>query len=276
MDNNVHDKTIHGFGSEWTRFSQSELNACEASILFSSYFSLVPLNEINKDSFVADFGAGSGRWAKIVAPMVKKLICIEPSEAVEVCKRNLSDFQNVDVRHETIQNCSIQDNSLDFAYSLGVLHHIPDTEKALRDCVKKLKIGSPILIYLYYRFDNRPKWFIFIWFVTNILRQIISRLPERLKFIVCDLIAVSIYFPMAKIAFLLNKVGIKVENLPLAFYRDSTFYTMRTDALDRFGTRLEHRFTKDEVIQMMKECGLGNIAVSNSTPFWCALGYRQN
>ena len=275
MDNNIHEETVDGFGAEWTRFSQSDLDESEAGILFSSYFNVVPQNKINESSVVADFGAGSGRWAKIVAPMVKKLICIEPSEAFEVCKRNLSHFPNVDVRCETIDDCSVKDGSLDFAYSLGVLHHIPDTQKALSDCVKKLKIGSPILIYLYYRFDNKPKWFKFLWNITNIVRHLISRLPERLKFIVCDLIAILIYMPMAKIALLLSKIGRNVENLPLSFYKDSSFYTMRTDALDRFGTRLEHRFTRNEIMDIMEKSGLVNVVVSNSSPYWCAVGYRN-
>jgi 2-polyprenyl-3-methyl-5-hydroxy-6-metoxy-1,4-benzoquinol methylase len=32
---------------------------------------------------------------------------------------------------------------------LGVLHHIPDTAAAMRDCVRKLKLGAPFLFYLY-------------------------------------------------------------------------------------------------------------------------------
>jgi 2-polyprenyl-3-methyl-5-hydroxy-6-metoxy-1,4-benzoquinol methylase len=183
----------------------------------------VPHNVISKNALVADFGAGSGRWAKIIAPLVKKLICIEPSEAIEVCDSNLAHLSNVDVRRETIEDCSIEDTTLDFAYSLGVLHHIPDTQKALRHCVKKLKLGSPILIYLYYRFDNKPMWFQLIWNVTNIIRHIVSRLPKRLKFIICDLIAIFIYLPFARFSKWINKAGISVENLPLSFYKDSTF-----------------------------------------------------
>ena len=49
---------------------------------------------------------------------------------------------------------------------------------------------------------------------------------------------------------------------------------MRTDALDRFGTRLEKRFTRKEIAQMMKLAGLERIAFSDS-PCWCAMGYRK-
>jgi hypothetical protein len=66
----------------------------------------------------------------------------------------------------------------------------------------------------------------------------------------------------------------KVETFPLSQYRNNSFYTMRTDALDRFGTQLEQRFTKVEIQQMMENCGLENITFSE-TSFWTAIGYKK-
>ena len=57
---------------------------------------------------------------------------------------------------------SIKENSQDFGYCLGVLHHTPDPQKGLISCVSKLKKGSPFLLYLYYRFHNRHKWYFII------------------------------------------------------------------------------------------------------------------
>ena len=50
---------------------------------------------------------------------------------------------------------------------------------------------------------------------------------------------------------------------------------MRTDALDRFGTKLEQRFTSDEIEKMMMEVVLEGIHFRESAPFWCALGYKK-
>ena len=47
------------------------------------------------------------------------------------------------------------------------------------------------------------------------------------------------------------------------------------DALDRFGTRLEKRFSKKEIISLMKKCNLHSIEFSKSTPFYVALGYKK-
>jgi hypothetical protein len=68
--------------------------------------------------------------------------------------------------------------------------------------------------------------------------------------------------------------GLNVANFPLAYYRTCSFYTMRTDALDRFGTGLEKRFSKDQMKAMMEDAGLTDIEFSPRAPFWCAVGYR--
>ena len=49
---------------------------------------------------------------------------------------------------------------------------------------------------------------------------------------------------------------------------------IRNDALDRFGTSLEQRFSKVEVVTMMENSGLTNIVVSSGTPYYHAVGRR--
>jgi hypothetical protein len=50
---------------------------------------------------------------------------------------------------------------------------------------------------------------------------------------------------------------------------------MKTDALDRFGTKLESRYTKEEIKKLMSNAGLENIIFSDKIPFWVALGYKK-
>ena len=66
-----------------------------------------------------------------------------------------------------------------------------------------------------------------------------------------------------------------MSNIPLSTYRHLSFYSMRTDALDRFGTRLEQRFTKEQVQKMMETAGLEDIIFSHEEPYWCAVGTRK-
>lgn len=115
-----------------------------------------------------------------------------------------------------------------------------------------------------------------LWGLTDRVRRGVSRLPNGLKYVVSQVLAFMIYFPLARTAFLLEKCGFEVTNFPLASYRNLSFYLMRADSLDRFGTRLESRFTSSEVKRMMEEAGLDRIVFSEEEPFWCAVGYKKS
>jgi len=163
---------------------------------------------------------------------------------------------------------------MDFGYSLGVLHHVPDTAGGIQMCVNKLKPNAPFLIYLYYAFDNRPLWFKLIWRINDLIRRFLSRLPFPIKYPISQIIAFLVYLPCAKFAGIMERCGIRTGNFPLSAYKDKSFYTMRTDALDRFSTRLEQRFTKGQIKKMMSDSGLGSISFSENEPYWCAVGYK--
>ncbi len=274
MTENLDKNVVEGFGDEWTRFDQSGLSASELEAMFDNYFSIFPWDALPPNAVGFDLGCGSGRWARLVAPRVGKLHLIDPSAALDVARRNLAAADNCEFHLAGVENIPLEDGSCDFGYSLGVLHHVPDTPAGIRACVEKLKPGAPFLVYLYYRFDNRPVWFRALWRVSDIFRRGISRLPHGARFAISQVIALLIYWPLARTAKIAERSGMNVERMPLSQYRDNSFYTMRTDALDRFGTRLEQRFTKAEIAAMMADAGLGDIIFSNSS-FWTAVGYKR-
>lgn len=277
MTTNYDLKTVHGFGEEWTQYDQSEMPEEELKNWFSAYFKLFPFAQLTENSVGADFGCGSGRWAKLMAPKIGKLYCVDASDAaLSVAKKNLANQTNVDFIHSTINGNPIPNESLDFGYSLGVLHHIPDTLSAINACVEKLKKGAPFLVYMYYAFDNKPVWFRGVWKISDCLRSIISRLPFKLKLVMSKSIAALIYYPLARTSLLLEKLNFNIKNIPLSSYRNKSFYTMSTDSLDRFGTRLEKRFTQQEIISMLQNAGLIDIKISPDFPYWCALGYKKS
>lgn len=274
MSQNIDTKVVAGFGDEWTRFDQSELDNAEHQRLFDEYFEKFPWESLPKDAVGFDLGCGSGRWGKLVTPRVGGLHLIDPSEAIEVARKNLAGISNCEFHRAGVDDIPLADDSCDFGYSLGVLHHIPDTEDGLRKCVAKLKPGAPFLLYLYYAFDNRPAWFRAIWKITDVFRRVISSLPHGLRYFVSQIIAGLLYFPLAQFALLAEKLGLNLRNFPLSQYRDKSFYTMRTDALDRFGTRLERRFTQAEMREMMERCGLQDIEFAGAA-FWTAVGFKR-
>ena len=275
MKNNVDLDVINDFGDEWKEYSQDKRDK-ELKEIFKTYFSLFPSKYLSKSNSGFDAGCGSGRWAKYIAPKVANLHCIDASvKAIEVTKQNLSGFDNCTFECVSINESKLKDDSMDFGYSLGVLHHLPDTLSAMKSCVSKLKKDSPFLLYLYYKFDNKPIWFKLIWKISDYLRRYISYQPFKIKLLITKAIALLIYFPLARLSLILERIGIDIRNIPLSEYRNKSFYVMITDSLDRFGTKLEKRFTKNEIKKMMIESGLYNIKFRDNSPFWIGIGYKK-
>lgn len=273
---NIDIKTVAGFGDQWTRFSQESVPEAELRRLFNEYFEVFPWENLPANATGFDLGSGSGRWARFVAERVGKLHCIDANaDALEVARRNLRGAVNCEFHHASVDQIPLPDNSVDFGYSLGVLHHVPNTQNGITDCVRKLKPGAPFLLYLYYRFDNRRVWFQMLWRVSDVVRQVVSRMPNALRYSLSQVIAAFVYWPLARLALALEKIDVSVQHLPLSHYKNLSFYSMRTDALDRFGTRLEQRFTKKEIQAMMENAGLENIRFRNGPPYWCAAGIKK-
>ena len=272
---NIDLKTVEGFGDEWSAFDQEELPPAEQLRVFNEYFSVFPFEKLPPSAEGFDLGCGTGRWALLVAERVGLLHCIDPAEkALTVARKRLAHLHNVQFHHAAASDIPLADESQDFGYSLGVLHHIPDPEAAMASCVRKLKPGAPFLTYVYYALENRPAWYRAIWKGSDALRRTISKMPFGLRKTVTTLIAGAIYFPVARIARAAELAGADVRQCPLMIYRKSSFYTMRTDALDRFGTRLEHRFSRSELQAMMERCGLTDIRFREEMPHWVACGIK--
>jgi len=274
-NNNLDLKTVNSFSDEWLRFDQSQLSAADALRIFNEYFAIFPWLNLSKEAVGFDMGCGTGRWAKIMASRVGHLHCIEPSAALDVAKKTLSKITNVSFHRASLDHCPIPANSQDFGYSLGVLHHVPDTEGAIRACVELLKPGAPFLVYLYYNFDNRSLAFKLTWRCSDMIRRVVCKLPSTLKNLVTDILAVLLYFPLARLCLLAERFGFAIDSIPLSYYRNHSFYTMRTDSRDRFGTPLEQRFTRKEIAKMMAATGLEDVRFSDRAPYWCAVGIKK-
>ena len=276
MKRNQDAITIKSFSDEWARFDQSKLSALEAGRIFDEYFAIFPWDKLPKDAIGFDMGCGTGRWAKLMAPLVGHLHCIDPSFALEVAKLALSSTTNVSFHLAAVDDVPLLTSSQDFGYSLGVLHHVPDTTAAIQACADMLKPGAPFLVYLYYAFDNRSLAFKLTWRCSDLLRRVVCRLPATIKHLVTDFLAILIYFPLARISLLAERLHLSTNSIPLSYYRHHSFYTMRTDSRDRFGTPLEKRFTRKEIAFMMETAGLTNIRFSDKAPYWCAVGIKND
>ena len=278
-DNNLDLRVARGFGREWSTFRQDSdhLSQQQRQAIFDDYFRIFPWHLLPARGGVGlDVGCGTGRWSVQVAPRVQHLHLLDPSaEALSVAKDNLRGMNNVSYHLGSVAAIPLPPKSLDFAFSLGVLHHVPDTEAAIAAISDKLKTNAPFLIYLYYALDNQPIWYRLLWRITDFARLVVSRLPHPLRLVISQMVAAPIYWPLARIARFMSRRGRSASALPLSYYADKSFYVMRTDAYDRFCTRLEKRFRRSEIERMLTRAGFKDITFSSKQPFWCAVGVKS-
>jgi ubiquinone/menaquinone biosynthesis C-methylase UbiE len=274
-DDNLDQETVDSFGEEWLKFNAFTND--EIEIAGSQYFDIVGDEILNNKTTVLDLGCGSGRWTNFIAKRVKLVEAVDPSSAIYSAIKLNEKEKNVRVTQASVSNIPFNDNTFDFVVCLGVLHHIPDTQQALTDVVKKLKKGGSILLYLYYSLDNRGRFYKFIFDLSTTFRLVISKFPKHLKKFTCDLIAIFIYYPLVILTrFFHLFFGKKrwIQKIPLSYYSDKSFNIIRNDALDRFGTPLEQRFSKNEITHMMKTAGLDKITFSKNEPYWHMVGTK--
>lgn len=270
---NIDSEVVDHFGKEWAKYNYLDGIASEAlDNQFEAYVKPINLLKFDKQSSIAaDFGAGSGRWTERLEPFFKKIYAVEPSpSAVNVMIEKFALVPKIEVLNEDVEENSIPESSLDLAISLGVLHHIPDTSQAILDISQKIKHGGTFLCYLYYKVENKPIHYRVLFQIVNLFRFLISRLPHPIRMMLAKVIALFVYLPLARFSrFQMNR-GRDISNIPLHHYAEMPLVMLENDALDRFGTRLEQRFNKEEIASMLigANFDLSTLRYSDDEPFW--------
>ncbi len=273
-DANIDLETVVSFGDEWTkfdRFSDSEIQR-----IGDEYFDVVTAAMLPASATALDLGCGGGRWSQYVSSRCAFVEAVDPSDAVLAAHSVTRDLSNVRVTQASVDTLPFPDRSFDFILCLGALHHIPDTAAALETAVQKLRPGGWILLYIYYALENRGPGYRLLFGVADLLRRVTSRLPGPLKRLSCDVLAVTVYLPLVALAGALGMLMGRraAEAIPLHYYSGKSWRVIRNDALDRFGTPLEQRFTREQITEMMTESGLEDLHFSDRMPMWHVVGRK--
>lgn len=109
---------------------------------------------------VLDAGCGSGEYSCWFASKGAQVLGIDLSdgalkEAFEYCKEKSIEGLNFEKR--SVLDTRFSDNSFDFIYCTGVLHHTPDPFGGFTELCRVLKPGGKILISLYNSFGMFPR-----------------------------------------------------------------------------------------------------------------------
>ena len=272
---NIDQKVVNEFGDEWLKFYEHDDDLVKKG--GEEYFDILNKQIVNSNTYALDIGCGTGRWTKYLAGKAGFIEAVDPSNAIFAADKLLGKIENVRLSKASIETLPFADETFDFVMSIGVLHHIPNTRQALIDCVKKVKKGGYFFVYLYYNLDRRGPFYKALFHSSDLIRKAVSRLPGKIKHFVCDLLAIIFYMPFILVGRFFKFLGFTdlAKRMPLHGYQNRSFFMIRNDTLDRFGTRLEQRFSKKEVIEMMEAAGLTDIVISPGIPYYHAVGKKK-
>lgn len=171
------ERTADAFGWEWQEFNELHNDWSTYEAQFLDW--IAPLDRgFFRDKVVLDAGCGMGRFAASAGRFgAKDVLAIDLSDAVESARRTTRGMDNVHVIQADIYRLPFR-QPFDFAFSIGVLHHLPDPEGGFRALVRHTKDGGNVFGWVYGRENNG--WIVY---GANPLREyVFSRLPRKVLY----------------------------------------------------------------------------------------------
>jgi SAM-dependent methyltransferase len=146
------DSYAGSFGREWNWFAKTQLDRpaegqTESRETFAAKTGLTP--EHLRGKRVLDVGCGMGRFAEVAASYGADVVGVDLSAAIDAAQGNLGALPNTAFIQADVFDLPLRPESFDFIYSIGVLHHTPDTRAAFAALPRLLKPGGRILIWVY-------------------------------------------------------------------------------------------------------------------------------
>jgi SAM-dependent methyltransferase len=255
QDDEAAARTRDSFGYEWTHFHDWRHSG---QTNFDDYFQGIDLGSFTQ-KIVLDAGCGMGRHSRQIARFARRVVAVDFSRAIDQAAKNTRDLPNVDCVQADLLALPFPDGSFDFAYSLGVLHHLADTERALAVLVSKLKPGGKLRVYLYWKRHGWPG--LALRFVTTI-RRFTTRIPFGVLRWLCLPLSVALYGGIVLPYGLLSRMGFsRHEGWPLFVYTRYPFNVIYNDQFDRFSAPIEKRYDSADVRRMLQNAGLIHVSV---------------
>jgi len=177
------------FGRQWNWFRTVQLDSSNRSV--QSEEALRATTGWGDEDYVGrlvlDAGVGAGRFAEVVAKKGGEVVGIDLTSAVDAAYQNLGNRQHVHLVQADIFALPFRVGTFDLAYSIGVLHHTPDTVGAFERVAATVKKGGGFAVYLYARYGS--------WYRgSDVLRKLLTtRLPTSVM-LALSAIAIPAYF----------------------------------------------------------------------------------
>ena len=243
------------FGFQWHVHARTQLDSNESNRserAFRRRTGFRPEDLAGK--LVLDVGCGMGRFADVATRWGARVVGVDLSLAAEVAARNLAG-REATIFQADVFHLPFAPESFDFIYSIGVLHHTPDCERAFKMLPGLLKPGGRIAIWLYSGYNA--------WYrMSDIYRKVTRHMPARLLHVLCYGVVplYGVHQVLRRIPLVGRPASGALANLvPMAFHPDRTWRIL--DTFDWYSPWYQSKHTYEEVFRWFESCGLDDLRV---------------
>jgi SAM-dependent methyltransferase len=243
------------FGFQWLKHDKTQLDDETSSRSEKDFIKrtrLAPEDLAGK--LVLDVGCGMGRYADVATRWGARVIGVDLSQAVEAAAKNLKDREALILQADAFR-LPFAPESFDCIYSLGVLHHTPDCEKAVKGLARFLKPGGTLCVWLYSAYNR--------WYrMSDVYRKITRRMPPKLLHTVCygAIPLYAVHQVLRKIPLLGRPASGAIRYLiPMSFNADPQWRVL--DTFDWYSPWYQSKHTYEEVFRWFESCGLEHLTV---------------
>ncbi len=249
------DNYVGSFGYQWTLYDQTQLDHSDSQRSEAAFRRRTGFTSQDfAGKLVLDVGCGMGRFAEVATRWGACVIGVDLSAAVEPAARNLQD-RSASIFQADVFNLPFAAASFDYIYSIGVLHHTPDCERAFKALPSLLKPGGRIAVWIYSAYNP--------WYrMSDVYRKITRRMKPESLHAVCKL-AVPLY-GVHRVLRMIPLAGRKASSalawlIPMSFDKDATWRVL--DTFDWYSPWYQSKHTYEEVFRWCESCGLQDLKV---------------
>ena len=246
------------FGFQWQRYARTQLDDAasdESDKDFRLKTGFTP--EDLKGKLVLDVGCGMGRFADVATRWGATVVGIDLSAAAEVAARNLADRDFVALQADVFA-LPFLPQSFDYIYSIGVLHHTPNCEQAVKSLPQYLKPGGRLAVWLYSSYNP---WYRF----SDIYRRFTPRLPATTLHGILR-VAVPTINAVDSALRVVPGIGRPLSGLVrlvLPVNRNPNPQWRVLDTFDWYSPKYQSKHSYEEVFRWFESCGMEDLHVAD-------------